>query len=322
MTDSTYPLFSILAFLGFVLPLIPLPWHLQAMNSGTSYFIIWSSLACLNQFINSIIWAGNALNTAPIWCEISIRIMMAASVGIPASSLCINRRLYRIASIHSAPVTQAEKRRSVLIDSLICLLFPVVFVALQYIVQGHRFNIFEDAGCFPALYNTLPTFFISSMWPLILGLISAVYCVLTLRLFARRRAEFTQFLSSNTTLTVSRYFRLMALSMAEICATTPLSIFTIWVNVKANPVQPWISWTDTHFNYSRVEQIPAILWRSDRILSIGIEFTCWVAPVCSFTFFLFFGFAQESRRHYLLMFSWLKKRLGIFATSRTLKQTP
>ncbi|KDR78096.1 hypothetical protein GALMADRAFT_245099 [Galerina marginata CBS 339.88] len=311
MTDNTYPLFPIFAFLGFILPLIPLPWHLQALNSGTCCFILWSSLACLNQFVNSIVWAGNVLNPAPIWCEISIRIMMAASVGIPAASLCINRRLYYIASTQATSITAAEKRRAILIDSIICVLFPLIYVATQYIVQGHRFNIFEDIGCYPALYNTLLTFFVSSMWPLVLGLISAVYCVLSLRAFARRRAEFSQFLSSNTTLTMGHYFRLMALAMAEICATTPLSIFMIWLNATATPIGPWRSWEDTHFDYSRVEQIPGIIWRTNHILVIGMEFSLWVTPVCSFTFFAFFGFARESRRNYAVAWVWLKKRCGI-----------
>lgn len=70
MSDITYPLFPIFAFFGFILPLIPLRWHLEALNSGTCYFIFWSSLASLNLFINSILWANHALNLAPGWCEI------------------------------------------------------------------------------------------------------------------------------------------------------------------------------------------------------------------------------------------------------------
>lgn len=70
MADPTYPLFSVFAFLGFFLVLVPLPWHLQAWNSATCYFIIWTALACLNQFANSVVWAGNALNNAPVWCDI------------------------------------------------------------------------------------------------------------------------------------------------------------------------------------------------------------------------------------------------------------
>lgn len=68
--DPTYPLFPIFAFLGFILSLIPLPWHFQAWNSGTCFYMMWASLACLNQFVNSIVWRGNILNPAPIWCDI------------------------------------------------------------------------------------------------------------------------------------------------------------------------------------------------------------------------------------------------------------
>lgn len=47
---------------------------------------------------------------------------------------------------------------------------------IAYIVQGHRFNIFEVIGCYPAIYNTVPTYFLVYMWPVVVGLISAVYC--------------------------------------------------------------------------------------------------------------------------------------------------
>lgn len=70
MSDPTYPLFPIFAFLGFFLSLIPLPWHLQAWNSGTCYYMMWAALSCLNQFVNSVVWHNNALNVSPAWCEV------------------------------------------------------------------------------------------------------------------------------------------------------------------------------------------------------------------------------------------------------------
>ncbi|KAJ7080037.1 hypothetical protein C8R44DRAFT_824493, partial [Mycena epipterygia] len=39
---------------------------------------------------------------------------------------CINRRLYHIASVRAVVSTPAEKRRAVLIDSLIFGLFPLL----------------------------------------------------------------------------------------------------------------------------------------------------------------------------------------------------
>lgn len=30
----------------------------------------WTGIACLNVFVNSIVWNGNAINWAPVWCDI------------------------------------------------------------------------------------------------------------------------------------------------------------------------------------------------------------------------------------------------------------
>ncbi|KAJ8502461.1 hypothetical protein ONZ45_g11738 [Pleurotus djamor] len=310
MADPTYPLYPTFAFLGFILSLIPLPWHLQAWNSGTCYFMLWSALACLNQFVNSVVWHGNALNPAPIWCDISIRILMGASVGIPAASLCINRRLYHIASIQAVSVSRSEKRRDVLIDTAICVVFPIIYIALQYVVSGHRFDILEDLGCQPALYNTLPTYFISYMWPILIGLASAVYCVLSLRSFIRRRVQFNQFLTSNKSLSASRYFRLMALATCDLMLTIPLASFVIWLNTVASPIAPWISWEDTHFGYERVDQIPAVLWRGNSRLVLAVEVTRWLTPLCGLLFFALFGFADEARRNYKIAFWAVVKPFG------------
>lgn len=124
-SDPTYPLFPVLSFLGFVLSIVPLSWHFQAWNSGTCAFMIWTGLVCLVTCINSIIWADNALNVAPVWCDIceclndfpelpvidafaASQIILGASVGIPASTLCISRRLYRIVSTQTVSITRDD----------------------------------------------------------------------------------------------------------------------------------------------------------------------------------------------------------------------
>ncbi|KAJ6468583.1 pheromone A receptor-domain-containing protein [Mycena vulgaris] len=310
MLDALYPLFSIFAFLGFVLVLVPLPWNLQAWNSGTCFYMMWVALACLNQFVNSVAWKDNVLNNAPVWCDISIRITMGASVGIPAASLCINRRLYQIASVKTVSITPAEKRRASLIDALICVLFPLVYVALQYIVQDHRFILYEQIGCYPALYNSIPMYFLSMIWPPLLGLASATYVAFALRAFLRRRTAFAQFLAplsspsssshSPNGLTPSRYLRLMALALTAALLTTPLGLFAIYLNLTATPLSPWRSLSDTHFMFSHVEQIPAILWRGTPKLVLALELSRWGGPACALIFFAFFGFAVEARRHYAL----------------------
>lgn len=83
--------FSTCVFIGFVLCMIPLPWHLEglyilplphtlsdapsdiAWNTGTCLYMIWTGLACLNQFINSVAWNTGVLDKAPVWCDICTR---------------------------------------------------------------------------------------------------------------------------------------------------------------------------------------------------------------------------------------------------------
>ncbi|KAJ3568207.1 hypothetical protein NP233_g5865 [Leucocoprinus birnbaumii] len=306
MDDLTYPLFPTFSLLGFFLVVIPLPWHMKAWNSGTCFYILWTALACLNQFINSVVWHGNAINWAPVWCDISIRIMMGASVGVPASSLCINRQLYRIMTSSTTSISPNEKKRRCIIDSLICVLLPLIYIALQYVVQGHRFNIYEDIGCFPALYNTLPLYFVSLSWPLIIGCISTSYCVLTLRAIVLRRLEFTRILSAHPSITPWRYFRLMALATSDLLFTMPLAAFVIWLNVTTTPIEPWRGWADTHFDFSRVNQYPALFWRRDPKIVASMEFTRWLVPACALIFFAFFGVADEARRNYVVVFKTLR----------------
>ena len=40
---------------------------------------------------------------------------------------------------------------------------------------GHRFDILEDVGCYPSIYNTLLAYFLVFMWPTLLGCVSFVF---------------------------------------------------------------------------------------------------------------------------------------------------
>ena len=70
MSDPSFPVFPILALVGAVLVLIPFPWHLQAWNSGTCLYMLWTSLGLINLAVNSIVWRSSVVNYAPVWCDI------------------------------------------------------------------------------------------------------------------------------------------------------------------------------------------------------------------------------------------------------------
>ncbi|KAK7025127.1 pheromone B alpha 1 receptor [Favolaschia claudopus] len=303
--------FSMFAFIGFLCSTIPLPWHLEAWNTGTCLYMIWTATACLVLFINSIVWNGNVIDWAPAWCDISTHFLNGFNLAIPAASLCINRRLYQIASVRTVTKTRAERRRAIIIDLLIGLGLPLLQIPLQYIVQGHRYNIFEDIGCLGETYETPVAIVLFHLPPIIVGCVSAVYCALSIKSFYHSRAQFKELLSStNSNLNLNRYIRLMLLASTDLFMTIPLSIWVLWVNVRVVGLSPWISWADTHSNFSRVVQIPGVFWRSDVYTVASLETTRWLTVACSFLFFAYFGFADEAIKNYRAAFTSVAKRMG------------
>ena len=99
----------------------------SAWNIGTSFIMAWSGLACLNLFINSVIWNDNVNNPAPVWCDICelfasdiqvsntycLRILPASRlhllfvIAIPMATVCTCRRVYLLIK-GKMPSTTAE----------------------------------------------------------------------------------------------------------------------------------------------------------------------------------------------------------------------
>lgn len=100
--------FTVMTALGMFLVLLPLPWHWQARNFGTLLYIAWTFIGNLIYFVNSIVWRGNMANPSPIWCDISTKLAIGISIAYPACALCINRRLYNIATSRHVSSSPSE----------------------------------------------------------------------------------------------------------------------------------------------------------------------------------------------------------------------
>ncbi|EEB97612.1 hypothetical protein MPER_03036, partial [Moniliophthora perniciosa FA553] len=168
------------------------------------------------------------------------------------------RRLYNIASCKTASVTVADKRKQVYIDLAIGVGLPILQLPLQFVVQGHRYDIFEDIGCYPVTFNTIPAYPLTYVWPNVIGLISLIYSILTLHAFMKRRAQFSQFITAHSSLNVSRYFRLMALATTEMLFNIPICAYGLYINITRGKIHPWKSWEDTHFDFYTIDQVPAL----------------------------------------------------------------
>ncbi|KAJ7346180.1 fungal pheromone STE3G-protein-coupled receptor, partial [Mycena albidolilacea] len=307
---STVPFFSIFSLLGFAASLVPLYWQFEAWNVGAVWYIFWIALSCFTQYFNAILWAGNTTTSVHTLCEISIRVAMAVSVGLPASSMVINRRLYIFACMPpTVEATKSNKHRAVIVDSFICGLFPTLYIALQAASQRHRFTILEDVGCFPDLSDTLPTYFLSFTAPLLLSFGSAVYCALSVIEMSASRTNFAEALSGHRNLTPSRFLRLHGLALATLFLTLPLDLLNVAANATLTALVTRVSGDAAPFSFNVVARIPRALWAASESAHAAVELGRWIAPVCAILFFAFFGLAAEARTHYARGFTVLSNAL-------------
>lgn len=200
-----------------------------------------------------------------------------------------------------------------MVDLAIGIGIPVLYMILQYISQGHRYNIFEDVGCYPFTYNTWVGIVLVNVPPILVGLVSAVYCALSIKAFSQSRAQFKEVLSNNSNLKAGRFIRLMMLAGIEVLCTVPLACLDLHLNI-SDGVVPWISWENVHVGFSRVDQFPAIIWKPIPRLYTGVELSRWLVVVCAIIFFGFFGFAEEARKNYRTALDSVAKRVGYSTT--------
>ncbi|KAH9976787.1 pheromone A receptor-domain-containing protein [Lactifluus volemus] len=305
--------YSVCSFIGILLSVIPLYWHLQAWNTGTCMYMIWTTLGCLIYFINSILWRGNVLDKAPIYCDIVTRLQVGIGIGIPACTLCIFRRLYKVLVRQTGAVTQDEKRRIVIIDLLITAGLPILVMGLQYIVTPYSYGIFEDIGCLVVTSYTVPAILLFNAWPLVIGCVSFVYCSMILYHFIKRKRKLAEVMASHQGLQRNRYIRLMLLCCSEMLIVVPYSSYSLSTILKHGLYK--FSWSTLRHNYTHVPQYSTIEWQSDPVEYAIVEVDAWSLVYCAFIFFAFFGFADDARNHYRRVYSSITRRIRFSKSS-------
>lgn len=205
---------------------------------------------------------------------------------------------------------------------------------LDYIVQGHRYDILEDVGCWPTIYTSAVAIPSVYMWPLIISLVSIPYCgkyilfywptsltgflALSCISFYRRRADFQRYLAaSDAGLNVDRYLRLMALASLEVLVVLPLNLFSIIANMTNSQLLPYTSWEDVHYNFGRVAFVSRVLQEANRKFFIEFIISRWAVPLSGFLFFLFFGLSIEARKDYNRVIAFVLRQFNVEFTPRT-----
>ena len=134
---------------------------------------------------------------------------------------------------------------------------------------------------------------------------------LTIKAFLQRRKQLSQLMAGNSDLNFNRYFRLMALAVINMLFLLPLGIYTMIVNTTETPIYIWRGLSDLHYDFSAVDQYPAVLWRNNSLAEASVMFSEWSFIGCALLFFLFFGFGDEALKHYRKVYDVVAERLGI-----------
>ena len=147
---------------------------------------------------------------------------------------------------------------------------------------------------------------------------------LNVHLFWKSSKMFEGMLGSTKNPNHNRYIRLIALSSVQIFCSLPLTIYNIYFNAHVLEVYPWISWDDTHFDFSSVRQYPADEWRTNPTSSNALELSRWYFVSAALLYFAFFGFAEEARKRYRLAYSFASSRLRLpeFGSTRASSSSP
>ncbi|KAJ7018715.1 pheromone A receptor-domain-containing protein [Mycena alexandri] len=293
------------SFLCAALVLVPLPWHWRAGTVPTISIAVWLFIDNFINGVNGILWDGNFEIKALVWCDISTKLFMGSNISLPASILSLCIHLERVSSVRQVRTSPSEKRRRQIFDCVLCLGVPLIYMALHYVVQGHRFDIVQEFGCRPATYVSVAALLILWLPLFLLNAASLVLSAMALHHFWVRRITFERHLATNSALTPSRYFRLMSLALFQMFWGLAVTLANMLFTFRAG-FRPYTSWADVHSNFSRVAAFPTfIISVQDTRYTYALW---WTIPISSVAYFMFFAFGQDAMKEYRACLSWIFRR--------------
>ncbi|KAJ7657612.1 putative fungal pheromone GPCR, STE3-type [Mycena polygramma] len=290
------------AFLAAALVLVPFPWHWRARNTTTLSMLAWLFVSNLEYAINSIIWAGRTDNVVPVWCDIVTKINIGATAALPACCLSLALQLWRVSSTSQT----TNKKMVLMVDLSLCWVYPAIAMALHYVVQGHRFDIFEDIGCRQTTYFSVPTILLVYVPGAVVMILTFTFSALASRAFYLRRRTFTTFLQNkNSSFTARRYLRLMIITLILATWEALVMVIVYAITFVGSPLEPYISWANVHSGFSRVDQLPAAELPPAILVSTYVAW--WTIPISGLLFFSTFSFGEDAAKEYGPLLHWIAR---------------
>lgn len=170
----------VLACIAIIIDIPPFIWHIKNRNFAAAGLVFWVVLSLFLDFINALIWPTDDVDN---WfkgyglCDVEAKLLVALSVGLPGSLLCIMRNLAKVLDTRNTVLmpTTSQRRRQLAIEFFLTFGFPIILMGVHYIVQPSRYYILAIAGCTPAFDNSWPTVVLVWIWPSFLSIVGVFY---------------------------------------------------------------------------------------------------------------------------------------------------
>ena len=170
----------VLAFITMVINIAPFIWHVKNRNLSAASLVFWIVLTLFFDFINALIWPKDDIANwfkGFILCDMEVKLMLGATVGLPGSLAAIMRNLAIVLDTDKPVVLRstAQSRRKLIIECFLSFGFPAYMMAIHYVVQPSRYYIYAIAGCVVSFDDSWPTVVLVWIWPTVLTLVGVYY---------------------------------------------------------------------------------------------------------------------------------------------------
>ena len=300
-SPPTAVVLPILAFFSILLCIPPLISHLDARNFAATVLVAGVCVGNVQNFINPIIWPRDtSINT---WkgqglCDVEVKVDIGSSSAIVGAMAAIFRQLAVILDMDRATIvpSKAQRYRTLVFEGGLCAGLPIYIMCIHYIVQPYRYWLMAVYGCIPAYHSSWPTLVLVIIWPMFVCLIGASYGALAVIRLARYRRRISSILSSSSSITQARYIRLFGLTSTLLLIYFPLSVYTVFSNLRYGLYR--YEWSIVH---AHIHQLRVIPYHHSLYYN---GFDRWVKVGTGYVIFLFFGLGHEAMSMYK---KWLSK---------------